>query len=61
MAGVIDPGDEFIVLGDIPAFTAGVQGSGYFQVGFFPIMMFGLPAVGMAIAMAADKENKKAV
>ncbi len=33
---------------------------GAFQTGFFPIMMFGLPAVGLAIAFNADDENKKA-
>src|ERR1051325_5179647 len=32
---------------------------GAFQVGFFPIMMFGLPAVGLAIASQADKEYRK--
>lgn len=34
---------------------------GAFQVGFFPIMMFGLPAVGLAIASQADKEYRKSV
>lgn len=34
---------------------------GMYQAGFFPTMMFGLPAVGMAISMRAEDENKKAV
>jgi PTS system N-acetylglucosamine-specific IIC component len=34
---------------------------GAFQVGFFPIMMFGLPAVGLAIASQADKDYRKSV
>ncbi len=33
---------------------------GAFQTGFFPVMMFGLPAVGFAIAYNADKEYRKA-
>ncbi len=34
---------------------------GIYQVGFFPIMMFGLPAVGLAIAYSAEKEYRKTV
>ena len=59
--GIIEVGDEVIVFGDITAFSYGVEGAGVFQVGFYPIMMFGLPAVGFAIAKNADNEHKKAV
>ena len=59
--GIIDVYDEVIVFGDITAFSYGVEGAGVFQVGFYPIMMFGLPAVGFAIAKNADNEHKKAV
>lgn len=34
---------------------------GAFQVGFFPIMMFGLPAMGLAIASQADQKYRKSV
>ena len=57
----IDVGDEVIVFGDITAFSMGIEGAGVFQVGFYPIMMFGLPAVGFAIAKNADKEHRSAV
>ena len=57
----IDVGDVVIVFGDITAFSMGIEGAGAFQAGFYPIMMFGLPAVGFAIAKNADKEHQKAV
>ncbi|NQX83413.1 MAG: PTS transporter subunit EIIC [Mycoplasmataceae bacterium] len=34
---------------------------GMYQSGFFPTMMFGLPAIGIAIALKSEKEHKKAV
>ena len=58
---LVDVGDTVTVFGDINAFTQGITGAGIFQAGFFPIMMFGLPAVGAAIAMNADKEHRNAV
>lgn len=47
------------VNGDINAFTRGIEGSGFFQSGFFPIMMGGIPAAALAMIMAAKKENRK--
>lgn len=47
--------------GDINAFTRGIEGSGFFQSGFFSIMMGGIPAVALAMIMAAKKENRKMV
>ncbi len=47
--------------GDLHRFFAGDPTAGHFMAGFFPIMMFGLPAVALAIYFAARKENKKAV
>ncbi len=47
--------------GDLNRFFAGDPTAGHFMAGFFPIMMFGLPAVALAIYFAAKKENKKAV
>ncbi|WP_425381649.1 PTS transporter subunit EIIC [Spiroplasma endosymbiont of Polydrusus pterygomalis] len=49
------------VNGDINAFTRGIEGSGFFQSGFFPIMMGGIPAAALAMIMAAKKENRKMV
>lgn len=48
-----------IVHGDIPRFMAGDHTAGYFQSGFFPIMMFGLPAMCLAMYHQAFTQNKK--
>ncbi|MEU6606883.1 PTS transporter subunit EIIC [Streptomyces shenzhenensis] len=50
-----------VVHGDIPRFLAGDPSAGLFQSGFFPIMMFGLPAAALAIAHCARPERRKAV
>ncbi|MEG2985433.1 MAG: PTS transporter subunit EIIC, partial [Peptostreptococcaceae bacterium] len=47
--------------GDIARFLAGDPTAGHFMAGFFPIMMFGLPAIALAIYFAAKKEKRKAV
>ncbi|MEV7778697.1 PTS transporter subunit EIIC [Kitasatospora sp. NPDC088351] len=47
--------------GDIPRFFHGDPSAGQFMSGFFPIMMFGLPAAAMAIAHCARPERRKAV
>ncbi len=47
--------------GDIPRFFAGDPTAGQFMSGFFPIMMFGLPAAAIAIAHCARPERRKAV
>src|SRR5439155_20621457 len=48
--------------GDLTNFVPshGQQG-GIFMTGFFPIMMFGLPAAALAMITTAKPENKKAV
>lgn len=48
--------------GDLTNFfeTQGAQG-GLFMTGFFPIMMFGLPAAAAAMYVTAKSENKKAI
>ena len=38
-----------------------VAGSGIFMTGFFPLMMFGLPAVGAAMAWTAKAERRKEI
>jgi PTS system N-acetylglucosamine-specific IIC component len=47
--------------GDLNRFFAGDPQAGVFMAGFFPIMMFGLPAAALAMYTAAKKENKKMV
>lgn len=47
--------------GDLNRFFAGDPTAGQFMTGFFPIMMFGLPAVALAIYFAAKKQNRAAV
>lgn len=49
------------VFGDIPRFLNGDPSAGAFQTGFFPIMMFALPAAALAIWHEARPEHKKAV
>ncbi|CAM5406205.1 MULTISPECIES: PTS transporter subunit EIIC [Streptomyces] len=50
-----------IVHGDLNRFFAGDPTAGQFMSGFFPIMMFGLPAAAIAIAHSARPERRKAV
>ncbi|MDO4253649.1 MAG: PTS transporter subunit EIIC [Kocuria sp.] len=47
--------------GDIARFFAGDPSAGVFTTGFFPIMMFALPAAALAITHEARPENRKAV
>jgi len=47
--------------GEIPRFFHGDPTAGQFMTGFFPIMMFGLPAAAIAIAHCARPERRKAV
>ena len=53
--------DGSIVHGDLTRFFAGDPDAGQFMSGFFPIMMFGLPAAALAIAHTARPERRKAV
>jgi len=50
-----------VVNGDLNRFFAGDPTAGQFMTGFFPIMMFGLPAAALAIAHTARPERRKAV
>ncbi|MEV5969725.1 PTS transporter subunit EIIC [Streptomyces sp. NPDC051921] len=47
--------------GDLPRFFHGDPSAGQFMSGFFPIMMFALPAVALAITHAARPERRKVV
>lgn len=50
-----------VVHGDIAMFMSGDKNAGFFMAGFFPIMMFGLPAACLAMYRNAHSQNKKAV
>jgi PTS system N-acetylglucosamine-specific IIC component len=49
------------VHGDLNRFFAGDPTSGQFMSGFYPIMMFGLPAAALAIVHTARPERRKVV
>jgi N-acetylglucosamine PTS system EIICBA or EIICB component len=50
-----------LVRGDLNRFFAGDPTAGVFMTGFFPIMMFGLPAAALAIWRHAKPSQKKIV
>lgn len=50
-----------VVNGDLFRFLAGDKTAGVFMTGFFPIMMFALPAAGLAFITTAKKENRAEV
>ncbi len=50
-----------VVHGDISRFLQGDPTAGTFMTGFFPIMMFGLPAAALAIYRCAKPKNRKVV
>jgi PTS system N-acetylglucosamine-specific IIC component len=50
-----------VINGDLFRFLAGDPAAGVFMTGFFPVMMFGLPAAAFAMYTTAKKENKKQV
>jgi N-acetylglucosamine PTS system EIICBA or EIICB component len=54
-------GDYNGVQGDLNRFFAGDPDAGVFMTGFFPIMMFALPAAAMAIWHEARPEQRKVV
>ena len=47
--------------GDLRRFFAGDPSAGAFMTGFFPVMMFGLPAACLAMYHCAEKTQRKAV
>jgi PTS system N-acetylglucosamine-specific IIC component len=49
------------VSGDLHRFFAGDPSAGIFMTGFFPVMMFGLPAACFAMYQSAKTENKARV
>jgi len=51
--------DGKVVTGDLHRFFAGDPSAGYFMAGFFPILMFGLPAAMLAMMHAAPPGRRK--
>jgi PTS system N-acetylglucosamine-specific IIC component len=54
-------GDFHGTTGDLRRFFAGDPSAGAFMSGFFPVMMFGLPAACLAMYHTARPEKKKAI
>jgi PTS system N-acetylglucosamine-specific IIC component len=54
-------GDYNGATGDLNRFFAGDPSAGAFMSGFFPVMMFGLPAACLAMYRAARADRRKAV
>ena len=52
-------GDYGGVTGDLKRFFAGDPSAGYFMSGFFPVMMFGLPAACLAMYHTALPERRR--
>lgn len=50
-----------ILGGDQNCYFAGAEHSGQFMAGFFPVMMFGLPAAALAMWRAAPKHRRRTV
>ncbi|MEV7215657.1 PTS transporter subunit EIIC [Kitasatospora cineracea] len=60
-AGHFTTADGQTIHGDQTRFFQHDPGAGQFMSGFFPIMMFGLPAAALAIAHCARPERRRAV
>ena len=58
---LVQDGVTTVVTGDLNRFLRGDPTAGSFMAGFFPIMMFGLPAACLAIYRNALPTNKKTV
>lgn len=56
-----DPITGQVATGDISRFLAGDPTAGVYTAGFYPIMMFGLPAACLAMYVCAKKKNKAVV
>ncbi|ACC69489.1 N-acetylglucosamine-specific PTS transporter subunit IIBC [Paraburkholderia phymatum] len=59
--GTFTPPGGAAVTGDLHRFFAGDPTAGTFMTGFFPIMMFGLPAACLAMLHEAPKERRALV
>ncbi len=51
--------DGTVVTGELTRFAAGDPTAGILTSGFYPVLMFGLPAAALAMILAANKSNAK--
>ena len=51
--------DGTVVTGELPRFTAGDPTGGHLTAGFYPILMFGLPAAALAMIHVANARQRK--
>ncbi len=58
---IIKEGVATVLHGDLTRFFAGDPMAGPFMAGFFPVMMFGLPAACLAMIATAKTARKKAI
>jgi len=57
----IKAGKELVAHGDLHRFFAGDKTAGIYMAGFYPVMMFGLPALGAAMYLHTPKSKRKKV
>lgn len=57
----IQAGKELVAHGDLHRFFAGDKSAGIYMAGFYPVMMFGLPALGLAMYLNTPKSKRKEV
>ncbi len=55
----IQEGKTLIANGDLHRFFAGDKSAGIYMAGFYPVMMFGLPALALALYLNTPKSNRK--
>lgn len=56
--GEYTDGNNVVYFGDLPRFFAGDPTAGYFMAGLYPVMMFALPAIALAIIHEAREDLK---
>lgn len=61
ITAVVNSVTDTVKSGDLNRFFAGDKSAGTFMVGFFPIMMFGLPGAALAMYLAAPAERRHQV
>jgi PTS system N-acetylglucosamine-specific IIC component len=52
-------GSELVANGDLHRFFAGDKSAGVYMAGFYPVMMFGLPAMALAIWLNTPRRYRK--
>jgi PTS system N-acetylglucosamine-specific IIC component len=55
----VKDGVPAVANGDLHRFFAGDKSAGFYMSGFYPVMMFGLPSMALAIYLRTPKENRK--